>query len=68
MTRRVQILKDKFSQSLGLPFQELLPSSVIGQALKELKIRYKQRLFDPMVTLWAFYLRSWIPIKLVIMP
>jgi hypothetical protein len=54
VTRRVQILKDKFSQSLGLPFQELLPSSVIGQALKELKIRYKQRLFDPMVTLWAF--------------
>jgi len=54
VTRRVQILKDKFSQSLGLPFQELLPSSVIGQALKELKIRYKQRLFDPIVTLWAF--------------
>ncbi|MDZ4876747.1 MAG: hypothetical protein CLLPBCKN_006182 [Chroococcidiopsis cubana SAG 39.79] len=54
MTRRVQILKDKFSQSLGLPFQELLPSSVIGQALQELKIRYKQRLFDPIVTLWAF--------------
>lgn len=54
MTRQVQILKDKFSQSLGLPFQELLPSSVIGQALKELKIRYKQRLFDPIVTLWAF--------------
>lgn len=54
MTRQVQILKDKFSQSLGLPFQELLPSSVIGQALQELKIRYKQRLFDPIVTLWAF--------------
>ncbi len=48
------ILKDKFNQSLGLPFKELLPESVIGQTLWELKIKYKQRLFDPFVTLWAF--------------
>ncbi|WP_347242656.1 IS4 family transposase [Nostoc sp. FACHB-888] len=54
MTLRVQILKDKFNQSLGLPFKELLPESVIVQALDELKIRYKRRLFDPIVTLWAF--------------
>jgi hypothetical protein len=39
---------------LGLPVKELLQSSVIRQALNELKIRYKQRLFDPIVTLWAF--------------
>jgi hypothetical protein len=39
---------------LGLPFKELLPTSVIEQALAELKIKYKQRLFDPIVTLWAF--------------
>ncbi|OYD98277.1 IS4 family transposase, partial [Nostoc sp. 'Peltigera membranacea cyanobiont' 232] len=54
VTLRVQILKDKFSQSLGLPFKELLPSSVIEQALEELKIRYYRRLFDPIVTIWAF--------------
>ncbi len=54
VTLRVQILKQKFSQSLGLPFKELLPSSVIEQALSELKIRYYRRLFDPIVTLWAF--------------
>ena len=39
---------------MGLPFKDLLPSEVIEQALKELKIKYKQRLFDPVVTLWAF--------------
>jgi hypothetical protein len=50
----VTILKDKFNQSLGLPFKELLPEPVIGQALWELKIKYKKRLFDPFVTLWAF--------------
>jgi Insertion element 4 transposase N-terminal len=54
VTLRVQILKDKFTKSLGLPFQELLPELVIRQVIDELKIRYKKRLFDPFVTLWAF--------------
>ena len=46
VTLRVQILKDKFNSSLGLPFKELLPTSVIEQALDELKIKYYRRLFD----------------------
>jgi hypothetical protein len=54
VTNRVTILKDKFNRSLGLPFKELLPESVIRQAIWELEIKYKQRLFDPIVTLWAF--------------
>ncbi len=54
VTLRVQILKDKFNQSLGLPFKELLPYPAIEEALEELKIKYKKRLFDPFVTLWAF--------------
>jgi Transposase DDE domain/Insertion element 4 transposase N-terminal len=54
VTNRVQILKEKFTQSVGLPFQELLPQSLIEQALSELSIKYKTRLFDPVVTLWAF--------------
>ncbi len=39
---------------MGLPFKQLLPESVIEQAIGELKIKYKRRLFDPIVTLWAF--------------
>lgn len=54
MTLRVQILKNKFNKCLGLPFKELLPSSVIEKAIGELKIKYKKRLFDPLITLWAF--------------
>lgn len=54
MTNRVKILKEKFSQSLGLPFKELLPDSAIEQVMDELKIKYRRRLFDPIVTLWAF--------------
>ena len=54
VTNRVKILKEKFSQSLGLPFRELLPEFVIEQAIDELKIKYRCRLFDPFVTLWVF--------------
>lgn len=54
MTNRVKILKEKFSQSLGLPFQEVLAESAIEQVMSELKIKYRRRLFDPIVTLWAF--------------
>ena len=39
---------------MGLPFRELLPSFVIEQAIDELKIKYRRRLFDPFVTLWVF--------------
>jgi hypothetical protein len=51
---RVKILKEKFTQSLGLPFQDLLPEQTIHQAIDELQIKYRCRLFDPFVTLWAF--------------
>jgi hypothetical protein len=54
VTLRVQILKDKFSQGLGLPFKELLPEFAIKLAISDLKIKYKKRLFDPIITLWAF--------------
>ncbi len=54
VSNRVRILKDKFTQSLGLPFREVLPESVIQSAIDELKIKYRCRLFDPFVTLWAF--------------
>ena len=50
---RVKILKDKFTQSLGLPFQELLPESEIRKIIDELQIKYRCRLFDPFV-IWAF--------------
>ncbi len=37
----VQILKQKFAQSLGLPFRDLLPESTITEALKAEKIKYR---------------------------
>ena len=52
--KRVQILRQKFTNSLGLPFQELLPESIIQEVLNAEKITYRKRLFDPFVTVWAF--------------
>ena len=51
---RVHILADKFTSSIGLPFQKLLPASTIEAVLIEEKIQYRQRIFSPIVTLWAF--------------
>jgi hypothetical protein len=51
---RVQILKQNFTNSIGLPFRDLLPESTIQEALVELKIKYRRRLFDPFVILWTF--------------
>ncbi len=54
ISHRVQLLKQKFTNSVGLPFRDLLPESTIRKSLQELQIKYRQRLFDPFVTLWAF--------------
>ncbi len=51
---RVQILVDKYTSSIGLPFQKLLPESFIADALDEEKIKYRHRIFSPIVTIWAF--------------
>ncbi len=52
-----QILKNKFRESLGLPFESVLPESQIQQAIDESSIKYKRRLFDPSVTFWTFILQ-----------
>lgn len=38
---RVQILKEKFTQSVGLPFRDLLNEAIILEALKAEKIKYR---------------------------
>jgi hypothetical protein len=54
MPKSVEILKQKFANSVGLPFQELLPESEIVEALATEKVKYRNRLFNPIITLWAF--------------
>ena len=40
---RVQVLKTKFTTSLGLPFRDILPEWEIQQAIDELQIKYRRR-------------------------
>lgn len=54
MPNRVEILKQKFANSVGLPNRSLLPESTIIEALEAEKVKYRNRLFNPIVTLWAF--------------
>ncbi|MGK7949205.1 MAG: hypothetical protein AB4368_10485 [Xenococcaceae cyanobacterium] len=51
---RVQILVQQFTSSFGLPFEKILPEAVIEETLKEEKVKYRERLYSPIVTLWAF--------------
>lgn len=60
---QVEVLKQKFTNGVGLPFQGLLPESSIQEALNAEKIKYRQRLFDPFVTLWAFLSQALDPDK-----
>jgi hypothetical protein len=39
---------------VGLPFGEILPEDSIREALEAEKVKYRSRLFNPIVTLWAF--------------
>jgi hypothetical protein len=51
---RVKILKQKFMHSVGLPFRELLPEHLFEEALAAEGVTYRERLYSPMVTVWAF--------------
>ena len=52
--RNVSILREKLSKSIGLPFTDLLPESFLQSVLREEKVRYRKRLFCPIVTLWTW--------------
>lgn len=53
MPNRAKILKQKFSQSYGLPWQEILPGSRLDEILEEEGISYRNCIYTPIVTLWA---------------
>jgi Transposase DDE domain len=54
MTNRAEILKQKFEDVMGLPFQELLGQDFIEQILKEQGVNYRNSIYTPVVTIWAW--------------
>lgn len=53
MLNRAEILKQQFTQSIGLPWQEILPESRIEAILVDENIQYRNCVYTPIVTLWA---------------
>jgi len=52
--KHVETLRERLSNSIGLPFSDILPEDMIQQTLEEENIKYRKRLYDPIITLWAF--------------
>ena len=50
----VKILRERLSNSIALPFRDILTINTMQQALNELNIKYRKRLYDPIITLWTF--------------
>lgn len=54
MPNRAEILNQKFQNSLALPFEQVLTTEVIQQILEQERVRYRQTIYTPVVTLWAW--------------
>lgn len=54
MRRSVDILKQKLSVGIGSSFNDILSEANIASAIAASGVKYRQRLFTPMVTIWAF--------------
>src|SRR5437667_12905031 len=53
-TRQVHRLREQLRQAPALPFAEALPAAQVQQALQDEGIRFRNRLFSPLVTVWVF--------------
>ena len=47
-------LRARFARNDGLPFADVLTGPRIRQALDEHGVRYRDRVFDPVTTIWGF--------------
>ncbi|MEA5452144.1 hypothetical protein VB780_26455 [Leptolyngbya sp. CCNP1308] len=51
---RAEVLKEKYQNSVGLPFAKVLPEAEIQSVLDEQGITYRQVLYTLMVVLWSW--------------
>ena len=49
-----QVLIQQFTSGIGLPFQELLKKEIIEDILQEIGVKYKSRIYNPIVIVWSF--------------
>jgi hypothetical protein len=54
VSKQVRAEVDALKKTEGLPFRDLLSVKQIREALDQAGVTYRDRVFNPMVTLWAF--------------
>jgi hypothetical protein len=59
--RQVDFLRQQFLQEGPLPFTQILSSECLSQAIGEIKVPWKDRIFTPLVTLWVFLEQLAVP-------
>jgi Transposase DDE domain len=52
--RQIETLRTQFAQADGLPFADLLPADRLAQALREERACWREAVWTPVLTLWAF--------------
>src|SRR5438094_675316 len=52
--RHLQTLRTQFAQADGLPFADVLPAERLERAFHEEKASWREKVFTPVLTLWAF--------------
>ena len=52
--QQVQFLRHQFLQDGDLPFSDVLSEGIILQALTAIDVRWLDRIYSPLVTLWVF--------------
>jgi Transposase DDE domain len=53
-TRQIETLRTQFAQAEGLPFADLLTPERLEGALREEKAAWREAIWTPVLTLWAF--------------
>lgn len=51
---QVARLRQQFTQDAALPFADILPADQVQQAVHDEQVRFRDRLFNPAVTVWMF--------------
>lgn len=54
MANRAYILKQKYQNSVALPFEQVLAEATIQKVLQEQGVEYRQTLYTPIVVLWTW--------------
>jgi hypothetical protein len=50
----LQAVRDRFARDQGLPFAESLSEASILEALNEHQVKFRDRVFSPVTTIWSF--------------